>query len=84
MLPSLKPGDIVLVKKKWFFCKIEKGDIVVLYDPRMRQQIIKRVVASNLGKYYAQGDNTQKSTDSRTFGWISKNLIIGKVIQRLS
>jgi len=79
MFPALKAGSNVLVCK-YFFSKPKIGDIVAARDPRDGKIIIKRVIKIENTKYHVEGDNRTASTDSRDFGLIDKNNIIGKVI----
>ena len=81
MFPTLKPGNTVLVSKFSYLLKSPKiEDIVAIHDPRDRRVLIKRITKIESKKYYVLGDNRKQSTDSRSFGWIGKNDIIGKVI----
>lgn len=84
MLPSLSSGKKVLARKKWFFCTIKKDDVIALKDPRDGKVLIKRVKDIKRRNYFVVGDNAGESTDSREFGWIKENDIIGKVILCLS
>ncbi|MGB5012530.1 MAG: nickel-type superoxide dismutase maturation protease [Pyrinomonadaceae bacterium] len=82
MLPSLAPGDKVLVDPRGY---ITVGDVVLAEHPyRSDIKIIKRVadVADN-GRLTLSGDNPTESTDSRTFGTVSLESIIGKVTSKL-
>lgn len=80
MLPNFYPGQKVLVQKKWFFCKVKKGDVVVLKDKRHKLIILKRIKDENKNSYFVVGDNKNESRDSRVFGWVEKKQVIGKVI----
>ena len=75
MLPTLKPGDTILV---WRFSKPKVGDIVVAYPKGV--PIIKRVEKTKNGQLFLVGDNPQKSTDSRQFGWVDRKQILGLVL----
>ena len=44
------------------------------------RQIVKRLSKTNGSKVYILGDNESFSTDSRRFGWISKNDLLASVI----
>jgi nickel-type superoxide dismutase maturation protease len=79
MFPTLKAGSTVLVYK-YFFSKPKLRDIIAACDPRDGKTIIKRVTKIENNRYFVQGDNKQASTDSRNFGSLDKNDIIGKVI----
>ena len=76
MLPALKPGQDVLVLT-WFF-EAKKWDIVVIKHGG--REMIKRIQKVHDRKYFVEGDNKKESTDSRSFGPVTKDEIIGKVI----
>lgn len=75
MLPTLKSGQDILVLC-WFF-KIKVGDILAIKVNG--KEMVKRLQTVSDQKYYVVGDNEKESTDSRNFGWISRDQIIGKV-----
>ncbi len=60
------------------------GDAVVVKDPRSGRLVLKNIKRINGDTYFVIGENFNKSTDSRQFGTITKNGIIGKVIMRYS
>lgn len=76
MLPTLKRGQDVLVLC-WFF-KLKIGDLVAF--KKNNKEMIKRVQKVLDREVIVQGDNQKISTDSRKFGPIKKEQIIGKVI----
>jgi nickel-type superoxide dismutase maturation protease len=90
MSPLLQPGDEVFVKP----CnqgnqRLTVGDIVTLWHPTQPGlKIVKRIAQSHhdsditRDRYFVQGDNPAESTDSRHFGWIDADQIIGKVLCR--
>lgn len=81
MFPLYKAGDMVLVNKfAYFLNNPKRGDIVILTDPRDKRVVLKRIAKIANKKYYVLGDNEKESTDSRTFGWIRKEQVVGKVI----
>lgn len=81
MEPTLKSGDYIIVNKlAYIFKKPSKGDIVVLKHPKDKNKfLIKRISDTGYSKYFVVGDNKNYSTDSRHFGAINKNLIVGKL-----
>lgn len=82
MEPTFKSGDYILVNKlAYFFGNPKKGDVIILKHPKEKDRfLIKRIsLATNSGEYYIIGDNKNFSQDSRHFGHIKKDLIIGKV-----
>lgn len=81
MSPTLKPGQVVLVNRlAYLFHKPQREDIVAVKDPRDKKVLIKRITKISNDKYFIQGDNKKYSTDSRVFGMIRKQNILGKVI----
>lgn len=82
MLPTLKPGDIVLVDiGAYVDCKPSIGDIIVAHHPFQRNlSIIKRIAdITSDGRLMLQSDNSQVGTDSRSFGTIRMQRVIGRV-----
>ena len=81
MSPTLAPGQMILVNRlSYLFAKPQKGDIIAVTDPRDKKILIKRITQVKLDKYFVEGDNKKHSTDSRVFGMIGKQDIVGKVI----
>ena len=81
MAPTLLEGDMVLVNRfSYWLRKPGFKDIVALKDPRDGKVLIKRIIKSDGQKYFVQGDNKNHSTDSRVFGMIRKENIVGKVV----
>ncbi len=79
MLPTLKPGqDVLCFNWAYIFSKPKKGDIVVIRH--QGKEIIKRIQKVHDREYFVEGDNKEESVDSRNFGPIEKQEIIGKVI----
>ena len=94
MSPTLQPGDRVLVLRAG---QHRVGDIVACVDPRdPDRRLVKRVAAVPGGHlkveggvplaagpgYIVLGDNLRASTDSRHFGPIDTDLIIGRLFFR--
>ncbi|PID98733.1 S26 family signal peptidase [Candidatus Saccharibacteria bacterium] len=75
MSPVLDPGRVVLVARKRLY---HPEDVVVLLHKGKEK--IKRVHIVHGDKYDVRGDNPSRSTDSRHFGLVEKNNILGKVI----
>ena len=86
MEETLKEGDLITYKnlnpKK---INLEVGDIVVASHPKIKNKLlIKRIHRIYKNKFDLRGDNSLASTDSRDFGLIELDLIIGKVDKILS
>lgn len=87
MLPLLQPGDEVLADPRAYRHQVPRvGDIVVARHPYKREvNIIKRVRSvSEDGRFFLQGDNLVESTDSRTFGPLLADQILGQVTSRFA
>jgi len=86
MAPTLNPGEFILVDT-WAYRghPPEQGDVVVFHYSEEMQWLVKRVGTWPDGKlaknneYYLLGDNAISSHDSRYFGGVTGNRIIGKV-----
>lgn len=82
MSPTLNEGDAVLIKPN---AKPRVGDIILARHPyKTSVKIVKRV--SEIlpdGALILIGDNPVESTDSRSFGSISRDHIIGRVVCRI-
>ena len=87
MLPAYRDGDWLLVS--WFPAGLTPiraerilGKVVVIErEERPGIFLVKRLQKSHGGIYWVQGDNDE-STDSRTWGWIPPNEIVGVVLFR--
>lgn len=78
MLPTYRPGEIVLINT-WARPRID--DVVIARDPRdAMRRILKRVTGIRDTEITLAGDNPNASTDSRTFGSITRNDILGRVV----
>jgi nickel-type superoxide dismutase maturation protease len=78
MIPYIKPNDYILIRKFIFKKKIKLDDVIVFRKDNTL--MIKRVFEINEDDIFVMGDNKRESNDSRIYGSISLNHIIGKVI----
>ena len=77
MHPTLKHDHSVLVDTT---SSPSVGNIVVLYHPQNAKMVlIKRCMNITEKDLWVEGDNPEHSTDSRHFGWVSRNSYIGRV-----
>ncbi|MGB0385748.1 MAG: nickel-type superoxide dismutase maturation protease [Ardenticatenaceae bacterium] len=87
MLPLLKPGDEMLVDPRAYRGKSPTpGDIVIAQHPNQTDlQIVKRVASvGEDGRCVLIGDNRRFSSDSRSFGAVDCDLILGRVSCRFA
>lgn len=78
MIPTLAPGERLLVRLDG---PIVIGDIVVFQ--RANQFDVKRILRIEVDGVFVQGDNDQVSTDSRAYGLIPHDNVIGVATYRL-
>jgi len=83
MEPEYIDGTVVLVSKNTVKLGLNVGDVVVAPDPRSGRLILKRISKISETAVFLRGDKSSESTDSRTFGLIQKENIIGKVVMKL-
>lgn len=81
MTPAFNVGNMVLVNRfSYFFNRPKIGDVVVL---KREKFMIKRIAKIKEKKFFIIGDNKEESIDSRSFGWIDRSEIVGKVIFKI-
>jgi len=86
MSPAIIPNDIVIADtSNRSVQSIKAGDIIVFENPKQREtKLVKRVITiSKNGSYEVEGDNAFHSIDSRWFGAIKQEDIIGLVKIRI-
>ena len=77
MRPTLQPGDWALAVAR---ARIREGAVVLLERPdRPGLEVVKRIAAEEPGGLVVLGDNPQGSTDSRHFGPVSRDVILGRL-----
>lgn len=85
MQPLLQPGEEILLDRHAYQKSVPQvGDIVVATHPLHPElTIVKRVIlVKEDGSLFLRGDNPRESTDSRTFGLVDLQYILGKVTSR--
>ncbi len=95
MVPTFQSGDYLIIDEITYqFRKPERGEVIVFRYPKDTSQFfIKRIeglpgetingTGLSQDEYYVLGDNTFASSDSRYWGPVKSNLIIGRAILRL-
>lgn len=81
MEPTVSPGDFVVIDK--WYGGLRPGEIVVLKHPKRKLYIVKRIKRVDGKKIFVEGDNKEKSQDSRHFGAVSRDLVLGKMVLKL-
>ena len=84
MKPSINDGDWLIIQKFSNKMKINKEDIIIFY--KQDEIFIKRVASisskAGISQYFVMGDNKVDSLDSRNFGTVNNDEIIGKPVFR--
>jgi nickel-type superoxide dismutase maturation protease len=77
MLPSLRPGDCLLVRAG---ARVRVGDVVVARHPSSDLLLVKRAARRVEGGWWLLSDNADVGLDdSRAFGAVPDSAVIGKV-----
>jgi nickel-type superoxide dismutase maturation protease len=86
MEPALPDGSLVLVDPAAYRSRPPAaGDVVLARHPFVRDlRLIKRVAETRDGRVTLVGDRVDASTDSRDFGALRLDHVMGRVVLRLS
>jgi len=85
MIPSLYDGDLVFFKRYHVNKSIIKmGDIIIFKHPFKNIRLIKRVKKIKGYSIEVSGDNKNSSSDSKLFGLIQTDNVIGIVTSKIS
>jgi signal peptidase I len=93
MLPTLKPGSMLVINKVAYGFRIpglgvylfrwslpQPGDMVVFYTPLGERAVKRCYYIDEEGGIFARGDNDLESFDSRSYGPVTPDDILGKVV----
>ena len=81
MLPCLVHGETVLINPTPR--KLKENEIIVFHHPLQEMILVKRIYKVHSdGRFEVRGDDPPESTDSRHFGLVDPNFVIGKVVSR--
>lgn len=76
MSPAFPPGKIVFA---WRKTTPKVGDVVIVRHHKL--ELIKRISKLTTEGVYLLGDNAERSTDSRHYGWLPLSSIMGVVVR---
>jgi signal peptidase I len=92
MEPAIKNGAVLIVSRLTYGIRLpwqqeylirwaqpKLGEVVIFYTP-MGELAVKRCTELTDGGFFAEGDNDLASYDSRAYGYVSVDNIIGKVL----
>ena len=85
MEPLYKEGDFVFLNKlSYLVFRPKAGDVIVLSHPQEDRLILKYIIKGKIkgghSFYWVEGLNKEESSDSRSFGWIRREMILGKAV----
>ncbi len=81
MLPTLRPGDLVLSRRPWRRRLPPLGRLVVVRDPDGSGRVlVKRVVALGARGFSVGSDAPDHARDSRRFGELAPSALLGLVV----
>lgn len=82
MVPYLNEREEVITFS-YIFSEPKVGDVIVFRNIVPPFIFCKRIKKITHDKVWVEGDNKEKSIDSRKFGFVDKKNIIGKVLFKL-
>jgi signal peptidase I len=93
MEPSIKNGAVLVISRLRYGLRLpwmqnyllrwalpKTGEVVVFYTPSGELAVKRCAGLANGGGFFAEGDNELASYDSRSYGPVSADNIIGKVL----
>ena len=99
MEPNINSGDILIVERiSKRMQKLQRGDIVIVRSPSdPRSHLCKRIIGVygdrvrsgfsytiiSKGQLWLEGDNSNNSNDSRSFGSVPEALVRGRAVCRI-
>lgn len=83
MEPFLKENDLIIVSNIPYLFKKPRINDIVAFRTKENIILIKRIKRIINNRYLLLGDNSSDSFDSRSFGEIEKESILGKFIYKL-
>ncbi|MER7769381.1 nickel-type superoxide dismutase maturation protease [Kitasatospora sp. NPDC096140] len=82
MVPTLREGDRLLVR---YGAPIRPGAVVLFRHPFQQDLlVVKRAAGRRPGGWWLLSDNRPVDSDSRSYGAVPDELVLGRVLLRLS
>ncbi|MER7580429.1 nickel-type superoxide dismutase maturation protease [Kitasatospora sp. NPDC097691] len=82
MVPTLREGDRLLVR---YGAPIRPGAVVLFRHPFQQDLlVVKRAAGRRTGGWWLLSDNHPVDSDSRSYGVVPDELVLGRVLLRLS
>ncbi|MEK6878438.1 MAG: S26 family signal peptidase [Nanoarchaeota archaeon] len=80
MEPYIREKDTIIISKIPYLFKSPKINDIVAFQGKENNTMVKRIKYIKNNKFFLLGDNKSDSLDSRNFGSISREQILGKLI----
>jgi signal peptidase I len=93
MSPAIKPGAVLIINRLRYGFRLPgsrsyllrwdnpaPGEVVVFYTPGEMVAVKRCAALTGMGEFIALGDNGAQSFDSRSYGPVPADNIIGKVL----
>jgi signal peptidase I len=93
MSPTVQPGTVLVINRLYYGFRLPgarsyllrwsmpvPGEVVVFYTPEDSIAVKRCAAVTEEGGFIARGDNSVQSFDSRSYGPVRADNIIGKVI----
>jgi len=92
MEPAIRDGAVLVISRISYGLQLpsnkyllrwgepKKGEVVVFYTPSGELAVKRCTMPTENGMFYAEGDNSIVSYDSRSYGPVLTDNIIGKVL----
>ena len=85
MMPTLQTGDIAVIDSWAYQVQPPQiNDILIVKRSANSMVLVKRLTKirtrKNQTELFIEGDNQNRSVDSRRFGWVDDDYLIGKVV----
>lgn len=93
MEPAIQSGSVLIVSRMRYGIRLpwqqeyllrwaqpKKGEVVVFYTPTGEMAVKRCISLTASGSFYVEGDNGNASYDSRAYGPVPADNIIGKVL----
>lgn len=82
MEPTFKNGDKILATYFFYLFKSPQINDIVVFKDQENKIFVKRIIDVKNNRYIVLGDNKKDSLDSRNFGEIQRDQILGKLIYK--
>jgi signal peptidase I len=93
MIPAIRPGTVLVINRLSYGIRLpwtrkyllrwslpRAGDVVIFLTPRGQMAVKRCATVTEKQEFFALGDNSLESYDSRSYGPVPADNIMGKVV----